>query len=218
MPVSKSPQTPFLPSSPFLTSCVSSAQAVPKTTSGLLCVCPLGAGCPKMPQHPHVCLISSGCLKSQNPCFCYPCTTTLSRHALCVYACQNVCVRVLKHTHLTIYSNILSLLCLCVCCSAVKTCLAGLCAAIEDKKRETEFLSALPCFTASLHCCCAALCSCVLPRLPSALCVLLICPSVHSKAAVRNCVSVLCAAVQLQTQILRCGLCFALCCCVCVLQ
>lgn len=59
------PLPPFLP--PSLR--VSSAQAVLKPTSGLLCVCPLGAGCLKTPQHPHVCVFSSGCQKSQNPFF-----------------------------------------------------------------------------------------------------------------------------------------------------
>lgn len=58
---------------PSLTSCVSSAQAVLEPTSGLHCVCPLGAGCLKTtPQHPHVCVFSSGWPKSQNPCFCNP--------------------------------------------------------------------------------------------------------------------------------------------------
>lgn len=138
------------PSYPFLTSCVSSAQAAPKTTSGLLCVCPLGVGCPKTPRHPHVCVFSSGCLKSQNPCFCYPYTTALSHHALCVYACQNVAcesVCVFSNTHTLDYTVTFIPFVLCVCCSAVKTCFAGLCAAIEDKRRATELLSAsLPTF------------------------------------------------------------------------
>ncbi len=123
----------------------------------------------------------SSALAGQNPrtpVFVTP-GTALS---CCMCVCVPECVRVLKHTHLTIYSNFLSPLCLCVCCSAVKTCFAGLCVAIENKKRVTESLSAFPCFTASLHCCCAALCSCVLPRLPSALCVPLICPSVRWKS------------------------------------
>lgn len=190
---------PFLPHFVFV-----QAQAVLKPTSGLLCVSPLGAGCLKTPQHPHVCVFSSGWIKSQKAWFCNPppqhCTLTSS--SVCMFVSE--CVRFLKHTPLTIYSNLLSALCLCVCCNAVKSCFAVLCVAIKKKKREREreFLSAFLCFTASLHCCCAALCSFALPRLPSALCVLLICPSVHCKAAVHHCVSVLCATVRLQSQIL----------------
>ncbi len=74
--ITSDPSPPFLPSS--LTSCVSSAQAVLEPTSGLLCVCPLGAGCLKTtPQHPHVCVFSSGWPKPQNPCFCNPWHCTL---------------------------------------------------------------------------------------------------------------------------------------------
>lgn len=163
----------------------------------------------------------SSALAAQNPRTLVSVTpsTALSHPAVCVYVCLDV--RVFSKTHTLDYTLLLILSCLCVCCSAVKTCLAGLCVAIENKKRETELLSAFLCFTASLHCCCAALCSCVLPRLPSPLCVLLICPSVHCKAAVRHCVSVLCAAVRLPSQILFSILLVfisALCCCVCVLQ
>lgn len=51
---------PFLPHFVFV-----QAQAVLKPTSGLRCVCPLGAGCVETPQHPHVCVFSSGWTKSQ---------------------------------------------------------------------------------------------------------------------------------------------------------
>lgn len=142
---------------PSLTSCVSSAQAVLKLTSGLLCVCPLGAGCLKTPQHPHVYVFSCGCPpKSQNPCFCnrtQHCTLT----SCCMCVCVSECVCVSKHTHLTIYSNFLSPLCLSVCCSAVKNllCWGVVCVAIRNTKRETLLLSAfsvLHCFL-SLLCC-----------------------------------------------------------------
>lgn len=97
------PLPPFLP---LLTWCVSSARAVLKPASGLLCVCPLGAGCPtKTPQNPHVCVSSSGCTKSQNPCFSFffvnPPSTALSHPAVCVFRVSE-CACVLKHTHSTI--------------------------------------------------------------------------------------------------------------------
>lgn len=80
------PLPPFLP---LLTWCVSSARAVLKPASGLLCVCPLGAGCPtKTPQNPHVCVSSSGCTKSQNPFFFFFCKPpehcTLTSRCMCV--------------------------------------------------------------------------------------------------------------------------------------
>lgn len=71
---------------PSLTSCVSSAQAALKLTSGLLCVCPLGAGCLKTPQHPHVYVFSSGCPPKipESPVFVTAPSTALSRPAVCV--------------------------------------------------------------------------------------------------------------------------------------
>lgn len=84
---------------PSLTSCVSSAQAALKLTSGLLCVCPLGAGCVKTPQHPHVYVFSSGCPpESQNPCFCNRTQhCTLTSCCMCD-VCLNVCVFSNTHT------------------------------------------------------------------------------------------------------------------------
>lgn len=161
-----------------------------------------------------MCVFSSGCPKiPETPVFCNP--LALHSHILLyvrVYVCLNV--RVFLSTH-TIYSNFLSPLCLSVCCSAVKkkTCFAGRCVVIKDKKRETLLLSAFLCFTASLHCC-DALCSCVLPRLPSALCVLLIRPSVHRKAAVRQC----CCTIEVTVPVYYCVCFVALCRFVCALQ
>jgi len=165
-------------------------------------------------KHPHMCVLSSGCPKFPD---------ALHSHIL-LYVCMCVCV---SHTLNFIQYSFVSV-CL-MQCSENLLCWALL---LPSRiKRETEFLSAFPCFTASLHhCCCAALCSCALPRLPSLSCaadlslyaltvklqsvsVCLFCVlrshCSHRSCAVVLCVSVLCAAVLLchSVLLLMCSFC-----------
>lgn len=126
-------------------------------------VCVLSSSCSqthlRTPQ-----LGSSGCWLSKNTLICMSSALAAlnsQMHYTLTSCCMCVCV---SHT-----LNFIQYCFVSVClmqCSENLLCWALLLP--SRMKRETELLSAFPCFTASLHrCCCAALCSCALPRLPS---------------------------------------------------
>lgn len=64
----------------------------------------------KTPQHPHVCVFSSGCPQSQNPRLCNPEHCTLT--SCCVRMCVRMCA--FSDAHTCLYTVASSPLCVCV--------------------------------------------------------------------------------------------------------
>lgn len=145
---------PFLPHFVFV-----QAQAVLKPTSGHRCVCPLGAGCVETPQHPHVCVFSSGWPKSQKAWFCNPlpqhCTLTSSSVYVCV--CVWMCTFSQTHTLDYIQQLIIRFVFVCLLQCSKKLLCCSLCCHQEEIEREGERVSlgfsVLHCFPSLLLCC-----------------------------------------------------------------